>query len=89
MPEVVVGRGVLRAMVEEVSLLGKHVKHSPNFVVLDTYKWYFKADNRRGGKPNAQVYIGDLHPDVTEQDLQEPFEKFGPIRYAIQKEARH
>ncbi len=38
------------------------------------------TDNRRQDKPNAQVYIGDLHPDVSETDLQTPFEKFGPIR---------
>ena len=34
MPEVVVGRGVLRAMVEEVSLLGKHGKHRINIVQI-------------------------------------------------------
>ena len=38
------------------------------------------TEGRRQSKPNAQVYIGDLHPDVTEDELQQPFEKFGPIR---------
>jgi len=33
------------------------------------------------GKPNAQVYIGDLRPGTTEADLEEPFRRFGNIRH--------
>lgn len=33
------------------------------------------------GKPNAQIYIGDLRPGTTEVDLEQPFRRFGTIRH--------
>jgi len=40
---------------------------------------------KRDGRENTQIYVAGINRSVREEDLREPFEKFGPIRSVIMK----